>query len=190
MSTRWIVVVVATAVLGTLVAVFRAPLVAAVVDVVVMVQGDPPPPGPRLELDVGVDNAEEAQAVPFSELQLRFSGSLERGPCWLHLLAIDRTGAVHDLVHRNAEWEPGPMVDGGAFRLPGIYAYHAAGGPIRFFAVCGSSELRPAQVRSAIPPARDFPGGGEEWVRSTRRIDGLPEGTAQATRLTQFFPSK
>jgi hypothetical protein len=57
---------------------------------------------------------------------------------------------------------------------------------VRLYAVCGPESLRFPQLEAAVRAASEGAAGGEAAVQQAEWLDGLPEETAQVTRLYRF----
>jgi hypothetical protein len=111
---------------------------------------------------------------------LRFRVAAGR-PCRLWLASIDARGEVSLLYPARGEAAP---VNGGV-TLPGGVALDEESGPERIFAVCSPSPVPLEDVEGAIRSATP---GGADGLRRPSRLDGLPEGTTQATLLVEKVP--
>lgn len=115
-------------------------------------------------------------------VQIRGSTS-ER--CHLFVLAILQAGGPWRLL--GDEGEPGIEVGPGPFEVPGVRELLQIPGPVRFWAACGTAELRYGDVaEAALRTMREADeDSGEVAVREGTELTGLPPGTSTATRLVE-----
>jgi hypothetical protein len=142
--------------------------------------------GAPLALQVFVGSAEgvrelaDGESVPAGSL-LRFRVASGQ-PCRLWLLSADAQGAVSRLYP--PEGDAPAAVSGGA-TLPGGVALDGQAGPERLYAVCSPEPLPLATVLGAT---RSAAAGGEDALRRSPRLAGLPPAAAQATLLVEKLP--
>jgi len=122
----------------------------------------------------------DGEAVPASSA-LRFLVHPIQ-PCRLWLVSVDASGQVSRLYPTHGE---GGAVVSGSGALPGGVVLDGQSGPERFFAVCAREPIPFADVERAVRAAAP---GGEQAVRSARRLSGLPPGVDAATLLVERRP--
>jgi hypothetical protein len=102
--------------------------------------------------------------------------------CYLWLVSVDESGAVSRLLP--TQGDQGMFVDCDE-EQPGAAVMGGKPGLERVFAVCGGADLSwstvAESVRRTLPP-------GASALRSTRKLQGLPDGTAQKTLLLEKVP--
>jgi hypothetical protein len=119
---------------------------------------------------------EGEQVAASSALRFRVQPA---APCHLWVLSVDAAGQVSRLYPTEG--------DGGAlvatrFEVPGGAVLDGKPGPERVFAICTPSPTYHAAVERLVQVEM---ARGEQAVRGTRAIRGLPAGTAQASVLLE-----
>jgi len=139
--------------------------------------------GTALSLQVFVGSEEGArrladgESVPAGSL-LRFRVAAGQ-PCQLWLLSADGRGEVSRLYP--PEGDRPAALEGGT-TLPGGVALDGKVGPERLYAVCSVDPLPFATVEAAT---RSAAAGGDDALRSSPSLPGLPPAAAQATLLVE-----
>jgi hypothetical protein len=103
-------------------------------------------------------------------------------PCRLWIVSVDAAGQVSRLYP--AQGDGGADVRG-AGPLPGGAVLDGQGGPERIYATCTP---RPLPFAALDAVCRASAGGGEQAVRRTAALRGLPKGTLQASLLLEKRP--
>ena len=172
-----------------------APLAAAAVaaGVALIRAGGPPADylgtnGPALDLVAYSRGADGAQAladgasVP-SGAGLRFRVRPARA-CQLWIVSADAGGQV-SRIYPSSGADGADLRGGESVAIPGGATLDGRPGPERFFAACRAGA--PLSLEEVERAARAI-GPGEERVRATRSLPGLPQGVAQATLLVEKRP--
>jgi hypothetical protein len=126
----------------------------------------------------GARTVADGEAIPASS-PLRFKVTPTKA-CRLWVVSVDGTGQVSRLFPEAGD--AAAIAKGGP--LPGGAHLDGRGGPERFIAVCSAKPLPYDSVERAVKSAFR----GEEAVRSTTRVPGLPDGTFQGTVLIEKKP--
>jgi hypothetical protein len=166
---------------------------AAAALLVVMVQRPAPAPGYLalkgdaltmhlfVEAPKGARELSEGERVG-ADARVRATIQINR-PCWLWLLSVDAAGQVSRLY---------PLDDDGGRRIgasgpiPGGAQLDGLAGPERLIAVCAPEPLSWAVLDASA--RRTFREASSHRVRSIRLLEGLPEGTLQASTLLEKAP--
>lgn len=143
---------------------------------------------PRDGLEIAVASFRESQGVLVEDVfpvtgELRFAGSVSR-PCYLIVFTIGATGAAFRL---GGKPEDGPAPVGpGAFRVPGGFSLDPTPTGTRLWAVCGPADLRYPALLAAAQKDLQARGSGAQALEQADRLEGLPAGTLQSTRLFRW----
>ena len=124
----------------------------------------------------GAQTVTDHGAVPRSAV-LRFEAT-PPAPCWFTIVSVDGRGDVSKLFPEDAD----ASLVSSAGALPGGAVLDDAVGPERVFALCAPAPLTLEQIALSVHQSVAI---GDEAIRATRKVAGLPENVVQESVLIE-----